>query len=411
MVKAILLEKILLVTLALLSISLFFSQSGISIFGPLSLIVLLVWRYAVKYEPAGRMPKYLVAAVIIFMLDIFLGGVMSDNYAKGLAELKKYWNVLLCGLLFACPMSSTNRKRLIIVFFLAACLAGLMGMLQHFGILFEKWKGWRAHGFTHPIHYAGILAFACSTSLMMLLIKNNVFSSLKERVFLVLTVSLSLTGILLSQTRGVWLALIASCLIVLFIYNFKKAVIYLAVMIALSASVFAASDGLMKRAHSIVASARYFYSEDDRLKKPPRYDVWKGALIIFKESPVLGTGTGDFTEDMDRLVSEGKINKKTNTRHAHNIYLQWLATQGIVGLLSLVALLTSLIIWGLGDIRKRGGLGGYIIVLAVLLTVTGGLTENNIGISKYFAAWCFTIGLLGGMGSSKGEVDHDGTSS
>jgi O-antigen ligase len=343
------------------------------------------------------MPKYLVAAVIIFMLDIFLGGVMSDNYAKGLSELKKYWNVFLCAMLFTCPMSSTNRRLVIIVFFAAACLAGLMGILQHYGIIFEIKP--RSMGFTHPIHYAGILAFACSTSLMMLLIKNNIFSSLNARAFLVLTASFSFVGILLSQTRGVWVALIVSCLIVLFIYNYKKAIGYLAVMIVLSASVFTASDSLRERAHSIITSARYFYSEDDSLKIPQRYHIWKGALVIFKDSPVLGTGTGDFRGDIIDLMEEGKLNKEYIPSHAHSIYFQWLATQGIVGLLSLVALLTLLIIWGLGEIRKRGGIGGYIIVLAVLLTISGGLTENNIGISKYFAAWCFTMGLIGGHGS------------
>ena len=398
MAKESVIERILLVTLALLSISLFFSQSGISIFGPMSLIVLLVWRYIFKYKPAKRLPMYLVLAVMVFMLDIALGGIMSENYDKGLSELKKYWNVFLCALLFTCPISDKNRNLLIVVFFATASRAGILGIVQYLGIILEKWEGWRAHGFMHPIHYAGILAFACSASLM-LLITRNVFCSSKMRLLLMITVILSFVGIMLSQTRGVWVALVASCMIVLFIYNYKRALIYLAVVIALSASIFTASDNLRQRAHSIITSAMYFYYEDDSIKKPGRYEIWKGALIIFKESPVLGTGTGDFTEDMSRLIEEGIIEKDTNIWHAHNIYFQWLSTQGIIGFVSLFLLMVALIWWGMNEIRN-GGIGGYLIVMAVLLTVTGGLTENNIGISKYFAAWCFTMGLFGGIGAS-----------
>jgi O-antigen ligase len=395
MVKENIIENVLLVTLALLSISLFFSQSGISIFGPLSLLLLIIWRYVFKYKPAKHLPGYLVLVVMVFMLNVFLGGIMSDNHAKGLSELKKYWNVFLCALLFTCAMSDINRKRLIIVFFFAASMAGLVGIFQNFGIFFEKWEGWRAHGFMHPIHYAGILAFACATSLMLLLIPNNIFFSFKTRLFLVVSALLSFAGILFSQTRGVWLALFASCLIVFFIYNYKKAVVGLVLMTLLSVSIFASSDTLKQRAQSIVNSARNFYSEDKSIMKPERYDIWKGALLIFKDSPVFGTGTGDFEDDMNRLIDEEKIRGGIKRQHAHSIYFQWLSTQGMVGLISLLLLLASLTHWGMGEI-KRGSTGGYVIILAVFLMATGGLTENNIGISKYFSAWCFTMGLFGG---------------
>jgi O-antigen ligase len=182
---------------------------------------------------------------------------------------------------------------------------------------------------------------------------------------------------------------------VFFIYNYKKAVVGLVLMTLLSVSIFASSDTLKQRAQSIVNSARNFYSEDKSIMKPERYDIWKGALLIFKDSPVFGTGTGDFEDDMNRLIDEEKIRGGIKRQHAHSIYFQWLSTQGMVGLISLLLLLASLTHWGMGEI-KRGSTGGYVIILAVFLMATGGLTENNIGISKYFSAWCFTMGLFGG---------------
>lgn len=389
-------EKILLITLSLFSMSLFFSQSGISIFGPLSLIVLLIWRFSSGYKPQKKLPGYLLVAVAIFMLDVFLGGIMSDNHAKGFEELTKYWNVLLCGLLFTCPMSDRNRKRIVVVFFLAAALAGLMGVLQYFGILFKVDP--RAHAFTNAIHYAGILALAGSSAIMMMLIPNDIFRSKMGTLFLALTATLILAGILFSLVRGVWIAFFLSCLIVLLIYSYRRALVFLLLSIALLAAAFSASDIIRQRAYSIIKTAEA-YKDDKSAYRNPRYETWKGTFLIYKNSPLLGTGTGDYVEDITTLIEEGKISDNISRVHAHNIYLQWLSTQGIVGLTTMLLLFASLIMWG-GESIKQRSIGGYIIVLATLLTIVGGLTENNIGISKYFAAWCFTMGLLGGFGQN-----------
>jgi O-antigen ligase len=81
--------------------------------------------------------------------------------------------------------------------------------------------------------------------------------------------------------------------------------------------------------------------------------------------------------------------------HAHNIFLQALATRGAVGFIATLGLFIALIQWGLEETRNHGGAGGYIIILSTAFTIMSGLTENNIEFTKFLAAYCFTIGLFG----------------
>ena len=64
----------------------------------------------------------------------------------------------------------------------------------------------------------------------------------------------------------------------------------------------------------------------------------------------------------------------------------------------------ALIKWGIREINYQR-IGGYIIVLSGILTIVGGLTENNTEHAKYLAAFCFTVGLIGPYGEGKAQKE------
>jgi O-antigen ligase len=252
----------------------------------------------------------------------------------------------------------------------------------------------RPHGFsTHPILFAADLAFVCGSSLIMLLIGHDVFADRKEKYFLIIVAVLTFISIVLSQSRGVWIALFAACPAVIFLYNRKKALIFFLSLTAIIILLLSVSGNIRQRALSIVTS---IYTEDEKGDTGNRLELWKGALVIFKEHPLLGTGYGDFQGDIKSLIVENKLKDMPVTLYAHNIFLQALATRGIIGFVILLSLFASLVVWG---IKKAGSdsdtIGGYIILLSTLLTIIGGLTENNIEIHRFLAAYSFTVGLIG----------------
>jgi O-antigen ligase len=326
------------------------------------------------------------------MISDFVGALLSDNKYWEIAELRKYVHVFIGGLLFTTPMEERTRKILMTLFFIAAAVAGFEGIWQYFKL------GIRSQGsLPHPILYAETLALASGSAVFMMFSqRENIFGTKIERFSLLLIILLTFVGILFSESRGVWVALPVASTTTLLLYNRRKAMIFLLLILALLSIPFYTENNLRNKAKSIVTSV---YTEGIKGSTGTRIELWKGALLIFKESPLLGAGTGNFEPSIKRLV-QAKILKETPTMvHAHNIFLQALATRGIVGFAILVAILTALTMWGINETKFSGGIGGYIIAFCTILTIVGGLTEDNLGTTKYLAAYCFTIGLFGSIGT------------
>jgi O-antigen ligase len=105
-------------------------------------------------------------------------------------------------------------------------------------------------------------------------------------------------------------------------------------------------------------------------------------------------GLGDFQNNIDQLMANNKINVITNTAHAHNIYLQVLATRGIIGLAILLSLFYLLLKLGVKLIRRDEIFGGYILIITIVLTMVAGLTDNQIEFTMFLSAFCLIVGLL-----------------
>lgn len=79
-----------------------------------------------------------------------------------------------------------------------------------------------------------------------------------------------------------------------------------------------------------------------------RLELWKASLLAIQEYPLTGVGLGQFDDWLHHLASVGEIRLDLVINyadqvhmHAHNTFLHVLATQGIVGLVSLALPLTA----------------------------------------------------------------------
>ena len=178
--------------------------------------------------------------------------------------------------------------------------------------------------------YAEILAIVCGSAIVMLFFnKGDLFQSTSGRVFLIGIILLTSGGILVSGSRGVWIALAVACLVTLLLYDRRKAAIFFFSIISVCILVIVSSTALRERASSIVTS---FYTEDVKGSTGTRVELWKGSLLVFKQHPLFGVGTGNYQSFIEDLVHEKKIMEPSVAMHAHNIYFQALATRGIIGL-------------------------------------------------------------------------------
>lgn len=67
-----------------------------------------------------------------------------------------------------------------------------------------------------------------------------------------------------------------------------------------------------------------------------RFELWRGAWCVFRSSPLFGVGTGDGVDELHRYLEESDSQIKETNKHAHNQYLTFLVSFGIVGFLIIV---------------------------------------------------------------------------
>lgn len=90
-----------------------------------------------------------------------------------------------------------------------------------------------------------------------------------------------------------------------------------------------------------IASVNIFEKETTFSKKDKRFERWSNSINVFKKAPIFGVGSGkiDFfrkNEYLNSLDSEAF----NNNYNAHNQYIEYLSTYGLVGLLSFLYLIT-----------------------------------------------------------------------
>ena len=84
----------------------------------------------------------------------------------------------------------------------------------------------------------------------------------------------------------------------------------------------------------------------ENIRNSPYGAVWHNGFTAWKYSPVFGVGPNNFVPACEALGHQGGfVNERPTTvglacvRHPHNIYLEWLAETGFVGLLLFLALI------------------------------------------------------------------------
>jgi len=389
----------------------FFSYRRFTVYEDICLIGLILFRIVTKGKKGKSIPRWVIAVVMLYLTSEIIGALMSSDISYAVKELRRFTHLFVAGLLFTVPLSSKSRSVLMTVFFCTAAIAGVAGILQYFGIVSTagvyggiEQGSIRSRGFSsNAILYASILAVVCSSSIVVLFSgRKNFPMSPVYRWFLLIIAVLTLSGILLSGSRGVWVALCIACLITLFIYKKQLSLLFAAILAIICIIVFSMNPYLRGQAKTIVAS---MYSKDKFESRDVRLELWKGSWLIFKEHPLLGVGTWNYESAVDEYIRQGRLKPLPVKMHAHSIYFHALATRGIIGFVLTIVLIVTIILWGRKEIKENSGFGGYVIILIAVLAAVGGLTEINLDINQILAANCLAIGIMGPIDLPEREDD------
>lgn len=262
---------------------------------------------------------------VLWVVMLFTGFVVI-KYLFQSASPSMVRTTLATSLLFICfPTKLLSQKTLMWLSFIGATVVAINS-----GYYFFVEGKARYTGQLNAIPYATICGALAVVGL---------YQSLNtKKLTPILTTLLAVSSVLLSQTRGIWLALVIAFAVLLFFYlrtQKQRWRILGAIVIALFTLTFAFKDTLIKRYERTVVELNAVQKGNYGTSIGLRLTMWQAATEIGKRHFWIGAGSEHKQVFMD-LVDEGKVEKhlaKFHPHQYHNQFFENFAKMGIVGLL------------------------------------------------------------------------------
>lgn len=343
------------------------------------LFMLIPALYFIKITNWKKLPKSawaLLGLSLAIMLSVIVNQEIMVKGWKPFFKVKYF----LFGFFSIVPIHwwvnnklDDKRKKILIYTFListtVATVSGLCGTFFGLNPLLIKMVkvGTRNGGlFGMLMNYAHNLSYFLVLVFGIILNREKLKHLVSSRIVIIFFI-INLVGLYFSFTRGAWLAVIAG--IPMYFYKGHKKVFWsllVSLLIVGTVGFFVAGDQVIRPA-----------SEGQRISQ------WEAAYYAFKEKPVLGYGYLNFEDHSKNIKERYEIFNKQHGGHAHNNFMEVLASVGIIGT---IAFLTWLVFW----FREES----YSWSIPLLTTfVVGGLTQATIalGINLFFIMAVYSV--------------------
>jgi O-antigen ligase len=354
--------------------------------------VLFVPEIRKKYRDIRHDPLCL-ASILLVALAI-PSVLMSENRHRAMKDWKSYWIILVYFLVAYNLTSARLRRALFWTLFASTTLSCLVAFVQyrgglHFLFIHIAEKRYRPSSTLYTMTFAGILYQLITVHFAVALEKR---ASRRRFALLGSGVLVQTLALLFTLTRGAWMALIGGLFSVPALVR-RRALFAAGVALVVLAAVFASQNATLRnRAETVLGTARATHDKNIST----RLVLWDISWEIFKKHPLLGVGMGDYSTEAEKLLAARRV---TTTVDSHNIYLQVIATRGLVGFIPFIFFWIALFRMLL-DVRRHAarfdGFGYHFaagVIAAAVAVLIGALSENNIDDSEVFIAFMFIVGV------------------
>jgi len=239
--------------------------------------------------------------------------------------------------------------------------------------------------------------------------------SRKWKLFFWGVAALSFAVLLLSMTRGAWLAF--ACVAVSSVFfcgRYRVTVLKgLAVLLLAFGMIFFGNATYGHRAEQVF--------DDTVQSETERYLMWQSAYRIFEDHPIVGIGQDEFglAYNRDYLSPQAKErprpdDPRSGHGHPHNNFMKVLSERGLVGMACFLLLHGAVFVALLRMLRQSKSGKAYLFALAGTLAFIGihleGLTDTNLQLTHIARTYWLLMGLCLAAGQMKDEdvVKMDG---
>ncbi len=296
--------------------------------------------------------KPLDAGIVLFIFAAVLSTIFSINpgvslYGQYMRQIGLLTYLALFIIYFVLSFQLFNKKEIdniLLVMEITAAVVSVYSILQYFGL--DPFKI-QITPFKRPISTLGSSVFAAG--LMTLILPFPVIRILQKKITLLyLAVPvLILFGIIISQTRTVYTALLIQLVLFSLLYphlfkiekeKFRKIsltgiIIIAAIALVLILSVFIFPQNVFIQRFTSIAA----------LTETQRWTLWQSIFNIIKKYPLTGSGISTFSRAIEDFITVALKDKEAAGYYdnAHNNFLHIFSTMGIAGLAGYLLILYS----------------------------------------------------------------------
>jgi len=341
----------------------------------------------------------------------------AQSYREGLPELLKWAQVLALYLAVIALLPRQRAGWLVTALLVAGAAQALLGLYQFLTqtgpepfILLGRFM--RAYGaFGQPNPYAGYLGLIAplAISLAIWAWTGPERASIGLRLALPPVAGLISLGLLVSWSRGGWLAFVAAVAVVVLAHTRRAApvVFVLAALAALALAVFGGLDllpasiaGRLTELREYVGLVDITRSEvtDANFSVIERIAHWQAALGMWRDHLWLGVGAGNYAT---AYAGYNLPRWYEPLGHAHNVYLNFAAEAGLLGLLAYLwlwlASLWQAVRTAACDDRFAAAVGAGVLGALVHATVHN--LFDNLWVQHIYLTLALLLGLLAVFGA------------
>lgn len=338
--------------------------------------------------------------IFVFLVFVGLSQIFSQTKNIGFNELMAFYSCFSVYLIFAYRENKWLGKFLKIIV-IGAVLASILG----FAIYILKEAPPRMIGSFFNIFYdsnlwpnAFALALVTVWPLFILFLFNTEKANKKTGVFWLIGLSLVLSALFLTYSRGALLTAIfqAVILLIYFIKRINFAAVKKIAFIGLLSAFLVVSLNLIRdlRFNNNVISFSdklAFQNQENLTSVKERYDFWKGAFKLSLDSPLFGYGPYSF-----RYIYEAKEQKDllAIADHPHNVFLKIAVENGFVACAAFIGFLLTILVVLIKNFKKFKNRAGKDLSFILAASIAGNFAHNMIDYNLNFLANLLLLFLL-----------------
>ena len=363
-----------------------------------------------EYRPKKSLILYAIMAflLVIGLADVF-GVDPVKSFWSNFERMEGYIAMLHLGMFFLVISSvfkELDWKKWWNTTLVASFIMGLYSLFQVLGVISPNQGGARVDGtFGNTIYLAVYMLFHIFIALLFMW---REWKNVNLRWMYGLLIVFQLFILYHTATRGAILGLIGGLLVVAFLNLFNKdeeartvkklSTGLLVGILVLVGGFFLAKDSSFVNNNPVLA--RFASLTTEEIKSQGRYFIWPMAVDGFKERPILGWGQGNFNYVFQEYYRPEMYILEPWFDRAHNIFLDWMVSGGILGLLAYLSLYLSLlyIIWWKDSLLTHAE-------KSILTGLLAGYFFHNFFVFDHLVSYVLFFSLLGYIHSRReGEV-------